>query len=398
MEEMWLEYFRQYLGQEFPKFLSEKVWNYKDDLCVIGAHDLAEATGDPEWDAFLVNQAHWLMAEDGTVANWKEGENNIDKISFGKSLRILRDLTGDPDSKYAVAVECAYEFLKHYPRTETGNFWHKDIYPNQVWLDGLYMAMPFYAKTIAENGDDRWDDIIDQFESAHRLLWDEKKKLYVHGCDVSKKADWADPETGRSPGVWLRAEGWYLMALCDVYELAKGRTGRAEELRELLERAVEGILLYQDQKTGMFYQSVDYAELEGNYLETSGSAMVAYALMKGARLGILRSDLGAEGERILEGIRTSYLKREDDGLHLYGICASAGLGAGPDPHNRKDRTGKPEYYVSEVQMRDNQHGSAVCMMAVSELLRRLVRLRQLDKSCKRALAPGKSAEASLALP
>ena len=134
MEEMWLEYFRQYLGQEFPKFLSEKVWNYKDDLCVIGAHDLAEATGDPEWDAFLVNQAHWLMAEDGTVANWKEGENNIDKISFGKSLRILRDLTGDPDSKYAVAVECAYEFLKHYPRTETGNFWHKDIYPNQVWL------------------------------------------------------------------------------------------------------------------------------------------------------------------------------------------------------------------------------------------------------------------------
>lgn len=366
--EMWLNYFRQYLEREFPEFLSEKVWNYKDDLCVIGAHDLAEATKDQSWDKQILCQAHYLMMEDGSVVNWKEGENNIDKISFGKSLRIFRDLT--KDERYAKAVDRAYEFLKHYPRTETGNFWHKDIYPNQVWLDGLYMAMPFYAKTISENGDRCWDDIIDQFESAHRLLWDEKKQLYVHGCDVSRKADWADPVTGRSPGVWLRAEGWYLMALCDVYELAQSRTDRAGELAELLKRAVDGILLYQDTETGMFYQSVDHAELEDNYLETSGSAMVAYALMKGARLGILSEALGEEGVRVLEGIRTTYLRQEEDGLHLYGICASAGLGAGPDPHNRKDRTGKPEYYVSEVQMRDNQHGSAVCMMAVSELLHR----------------------------
>ena len=364
---MWLEYFAQYLENAFPKFLKEKVWNYKDDLCVIGAADLADATGNPEWNRYITENAHWLMAEDGTVSNWKEGENNIDKVSFGKSLRILRDLTGD--ARYGKAVEKAYDFLKQYPRTESGNFWHKDIYPNQVWLDGLYMAMPFYAKTLTENGEDRWDDIVDQFQSAHRLLWDESLGLYVHGCDVRRLADWADPETGRSRCVWSRSEGWFLMALIDVYELAVDYTPRAEELGEMLIRAVQGLRPYQDLKTGMIYQVVEQKEYPGNYLETSGSAMIAYALMKGARLGVLDRALGEEGSRILDGIRDTYLKKEEDGFHLHGICASAGLGKGPDPHNRQDRDGTARYYVSEAQMTDNQHGTGACMMAVSEQLR-----------------------------
>lgn len=368
MPNMWLEYFAQYLEIVFPRFLEEKIWNYKDDLCVIGASYLAEATGDSRWNGYITANSRWLMAADGSVANWKEGEHNIDKVSFGRSLRILRDLTGD--ERYGKGVRKAYDFLKDYPRTETGNFWHKDIYPHQVWLDGLYMAMPFYAKTLEETGENGWDDIIDQFLNAHRLLWDESLELYVHGCDVSRKADWADPVTGRSPAVWLRAEGWYLMALADVYELARERTPRAKELAALLENGAKGLLKYQDKDTQMFYQVVDKASFPGNYPETSGSAMVAYALMKGTRLGILREEYGKKGSRILDGIRSTYLRKEEDGCHLYGICASAGLGQGPDPHNRKDRTGKPEYYVSEAQMPDNQHGTAACMMAVSEQLRR----------------------------
>ncbi len=365
---MWLEYFTQYMETMFPEFLKNKVWNYKDDLCVIGASYLAEVTGDEKWNRYITANSQWLMAEDGTVANWKEEEHNIDKVSFGKSLRILRDLTGD--AQYQVAVERAYDFLKHYPRTKTGNFWHKDIYPNQVWLDGLYMAMPFYAKTLLETGNNSWDDIVNQFQSAHQLLWNKELELYIHGCDVSGKADWADPVTGQSPAVWLRAEGWYLMALADVYELAKGQTPRAEELAVLLKNGLKGVLKYQDQKTKMFYQVVDQANFPDNYLETSGSAMIAYALMKGTRLGILDEEHGRMGSQVLDGIERTYLKKEQDGYHLYGICASAGLGAGPDPHNRKNRTGKPEYYVSEEQMTDNQHGTAACMMAVSEQLRR----------------------------
>lgn len=363
---MWLEYFKEYLELAFPRFLEDKPWNYKDDLCVIGAYKLAKATGDESWNKYILDNAHWLVAEDGSVTNWKEGENNIDKVSFGKSLRIMRTLTGD--TRYADAVKKAYDFLKAYPRTVNGNFWHKDIYPNQVWLDGLYMAMPFYAQTLLETGEDRWNDILDQFQSAHRLLWDEEKGLYRHGCDVSKKADWADPVTGQNKGVWLRAEGWFLMALADVYELAADKTARAEELKTLLKNAVDGLLQYQDPKTQMFYQAVDRADLPGNYPETSGSAMVAYALMKGARLGMLSAEYGKTGSQVLDGIRDTYLKKEADGCHLYGICASAGLGAGPDPHNRKDRDGTPEYYIREAQMPDNQHGTGACMMAVSEQL------------------------------
>lgn len=366
---MWLAYFTQYMDLAFPRFLEEKPWNYKDDLCVTGAFCLAQATGDNRWNRYIVESGRWLMGEDGSVTGWKEQEHNIDKVSFGKSLRILRDLTGD--NRYGEAVRKAYGFLEHYPRTATGNFWHKDIYPDQVWLDGLYMAMPFYAKSLVEYGEDRWDDILDQFASVRRLLWKPERGLYLHGCDVSRRADWADPVTGCSPAVWLRAEGWFLMALADTYELAREHTPRAGELVSLLKEAVEGILPYQDRDTGMFLQVVDQAGFPGNYPETSGSAMVAYALMKGARLGMLDDSYGQQGSRVLDGIRHTCLRQEADGWHLYGICASAGLGAGPDPHNRKDRTGRPEYYISEAQMADNQHGTAACMMAVSEQLRRL---------------------------
>ena len=362
---MWKTYFQQYLAEKFPLFLQDKPWNYKDDLCVIGAQDLRAATGDDAWVQPVLKNAHYLMRDDGSVVNWQHAESNIDKISFGKSLRILRDLTGD--ARYAAAVDRAYHMFDTYPRTVTGNFWHKDIYPDQVWLDGLYMGQPFYAACLAETGDDKWDDILDQFANAHKLLWNPALGLYMHANDCSKKADWADPVTGQSPAVWLRAEGWFLMALCDTYEIAKDRTPRAAELIPLLKNALDGLLPYQVPQTKMFLQVVDRRDLAGNYSETSGSAMVAYALMKGARLGMLDSACAQKGSEILDGIRDTYLKQTADGFELHGICASAGLGPGPD--HRTDRTGTPAYYLSEKQMADNQHGAAACMMAYSEQLR-----------------------------
>lgn len=363
---MWLTYFKQYLNDIFPCFLAEKPWNYKDDLCVKGADDLACATGDRSWLQPVLANASYLMRPDGSVINWQTGEHNIDKVSFGKSLQILYDVTGD--TRYADAVNKAFRNLDDYPRTATGNFWHKDIYPDQVWLDGLYMGMPFYARCLAETGENRWDDIIDQFKCAHKLLWNEKLGLYIHANDCSRKAEWADPLSGQSPAVWLRAEGWFLMALVDTWQIAKDQTPRATELVPLLKNALEGILKYQVQETKMFLQVVDRADLPGNYSETSGSAMVAYSLMKGARLGILPGPYGERGSEILDAIRDIYLIEEDGAYHLHGICASAGLGPGPD--NRTDRDGTPEYYLREKQMADNQHGTAACMMAVSEQILR----------------------------
>ncbi|MDD3430135.1 MAG: glycoside hydrolase family 88 protein, partial [Oscillospiraceae bacterium] len=297
--------------------MEEKPWNYKDDLCIIGARDLYLATGDAYWNTQILDKAHWLMRQDGTVANWAENESNIDKVSFGKSLRILQELTDDP--RYAAAVQKAYKMLEKYPRTNTGNFWHKDIYPNQVWLDGLYMGMPFYAQCLLDTGDDHWDDIIDQFVSADLLLWDSDRQLYMHACDCSGKAEWANPVTGKSPAVWLRAEGWFLMALCDTYELAKEKTSRAEVLSVMLKKALDGILAYQVPQTKMLLQVVDRQDLQDNYSETSGSAMVAYALMKGARLGMIAENYGVIGSEMLDGIRDTYLKAKDGKWGLHGI-------------------------------------------------------------------------------
>ena len=325
------------------------------------------ATGDERWLEPVKKNAGWLMKEDGIVANWVAGEHNIDKVSFGKSMRVLRQTTGEP--RWAEGVQRAYHILDDYPRAVAGNFWHKDIYPDQVWLDGLYMGMPFYAACLDENGEERWDDILDQFQSAHTLLWDEKLGLYRHANDCSRRMEWADPVTGQSPAVWLRAEGWFLMALADTYELAREHTQRAGELCSLLKNALDRLMPYQVADTRMFLQVVDRADLEGNYSETSGSAMAAYALMKGARLGMLPPEYGQRGSEVLDGIRDTYLKQTESGYELHGICASAGLGPGPD--NRTDRTGTPAYYLSEKQMVDNQHGAAACMMAVSEQLRRI---------------------------
>ena len=153
-----------------------------------------------------------------------------------------------------------------------------------------------------------------------------------------------------------------------AYEIAVEHSSRAAELIPLLRNALDGILQYQVPKTKMFLQVVDRADLSGNYSETSGSAMVAYALMKGARLGMLPAPYGERGSEILDAIRDTYLINENGEYHLYGICASAGLGPGPD--NRTDRDGTPAYYLSEKQMTDNQHGTGACMMAVSEQLLR----------------------------
>lgn len=377
---MWLEYFRQYMDTIFPAYLREKPWNYKNDLIMCGCDALYHSVGSECWHQYIRDAERFLLNPAGNVINWKAGEHNVDKISFGKSLRLLRDLQTDDTAVLNRQVKYAYGMLLQQPRTSTGNFWHKDIYPEQVWLDGLYMAMPFYAQCLAENGENRWNDIINQFVTAHKLLWDPHKNLYRHGYDASGEMKWADPVSGQSPSVWLRAEGWYLMALCDVYETARDYSPRAEELAVILRNALEGLMQYQDPATHMFFQVTDRPDLPGNYPETSGSAMAAYACMKGARLHMTAESFWKTGSEILDGICMQYLRKEKEQYHLYGICASAGLGTGPDPHNRTYRSGLAEYYIQEPQIPDNQHGTGACMLAAAEQLYRRHGLCQKEKT------------------
>ena len=358
---MWLEYFEQYLDRVFPRFLSEKPWNYKDDLCMVGAEDLYCATGSESWREPVRRNSSFLMDDAGRVANWVPGEHNIDKVSFGKSMRILRDVTGE--ARWAEGVERAYRILADYPRTVTGNFWHKDIYPDQVWLDGLYMGMPFYAACLTENGEDHWDDILDQFTSAHKLLWDEQLGLYRHANDCSRKMEWADPVTGQSPVVWLRAEGWFAMAVIDTWELMPpSMSGEKDALRQMFQELVDAMLPYQDKETGMWHQVINLPNIAPNYLEESGSAIFANAIMKGVRLGVLDSSYYPKGRAAFDGICRTCLSEEDGKLALKNICLVAGLG------NKTHREGTFDYYMREPIVENDAKGVAPLILAYIETM------------------------------
>ena len=369
MNAQWLTYFENYAEKLFPAFAAPDTWNYKDDICMVGEEMLWQVTGSEVYRRSMLKCGEALCTPEGRLRHWDDDVHNLDFVSLGKSLWVLYRLTGS--EAIHEEIRRVRRNLAGHPRTKTtGNYWHKNIYPWQVWLDGLYMALPFQAQCDIDSGATDFSDIFDQFRQVRAHHYVKETGLYLHAWDESRQMEWCDPETGLSRCYWLRAEGWLLMAMCDCYELLRDRTPDAKLFGELLCEAIRGILPYQDAKTKMFLQLIDRKDLPDNYPETSGSAMVAYALMKGARLGLLDPEYAEKGVEILEGIRVNEL-RGDNPPVLYGICSSAGLGPGPD--NRPDRDGTPRYYLSEKQIPDNQHGTAACMMAAAECLRYLNR-------------------------
>lgn len=361
----WDRYFRQYIDEQFPTELERHRWNYKHDFCMLGADRLYAATGQARYLRAILAARPYLLDENGRIRNFSAEEYNLDKISFGKSLLVLYRHTQDSGC-LAAAMQC-FRQLQSYPRTRSGGFFHKDIYPFQIWLDGLYMALPFYVSCEILCGTMRFDDILRQFAGVRGRLYVERKGLYLHAWDESRRAEWADPYTGLSPTHWLRAEGWLLMALCDCYELLRDRTPEATLLARLLDEALSGLLPYRDAESGMFLQVIDRADVPENYPETSGSAMIAYAMMKSARLRMTGERCARTGRELLDAVAKHSLKETDGGgLRLHGICASAGLGPGPD--RRTDRDGTVRYYLSEPRIPDNPHGAAACMLAYGEAL------------------------------
>ena len=364
MNAQWLSYFRNYAENIFPTIPTPVHWSYKDDITMRGEEMLLALTGDGAYRASMLKAGEALLTPEGRLRNWDDTVHNLDSVSLGKSLWVLYRLTGN-EAIHGEILRVRRN-LEGHPRTKTGNYWHKNIYPWQVWLDGLYMALPFQAETDIDRGVTDFSDILEQFRQVRAHHFVRETGLYLHAWDESRAMDWCDPATGLSRCYWLRAEGWLLMAMCDCYELLRDRAPDAGLFAGLLREAADGILPYQDRETRMFCQLIDLKDMAGNYPETSGSAMVAYALLKGARLGMLDRGYAEKGAEILEGIRRTYLTGEDIPV-LHGICASAGLGPGPD--NRTDRDGTPRYYLSEKQSPDNQHGTAACMMAAAECIR-----------------------------
>ncbi len=337
-------------------------WNYIDGCMITALLAMSDITGDARYFDFAESFIDWFVLDDGTIRTYDRKKYNLDDINEGRVLFPLYAKTGK--EKYKKAAGNLYRQIQEQPRTFEGNFWHKAIYPNQVWLDGLYMAQPFYALYETTFGSGDVSDTLSQIANVRLRMFDEARKLYYHGYDATRTIFWADPVTGCSKNFWLRSVGWFSVALVDLCEILPNGAGR-DRLCEIFNELIAGVAPYADKETGLYWQVVDQGGREGNYLETSGSSMLAYSMLKGARLGVLPKEYAAKGEKTFRGIVDKYLSFTDGELNLGGICLVAGLG--PEDNPRRD--GSYEYYISEPVVENDAKGVAPFVLCYTEIKR-----------------------------
>ena len=336
-------------------------WDYTAGVMLLALERVGATTRDPKYAAYIKKSIDTLVQPDGSIRTYTATEYNLDQINQGRALFALADRTRDP--RYMRAADALREQLRSHPRTAEGGFWHKKIYPQQMWLDGLYMAGPFYLQYALRKGDTAAiDDVTKQFLLIARHLRDPKTGLYYHAWDAVHEQKWADPVTGLSPHFWGRAMGWYLMAIADALDhLPKTHRDRAELIRvaQDLSAAVANV---RDPLTGVWWQIVDQPNRAKNYLEASASAMFTYAFAKGARLGYLAPRYRALAERAFDGMVANFVTIDESGLvDINKICKVAGLGGNPY------RDGSYEYYVSEPVVTNDYKGVGPFILAATEL-------------------------------
>lgn len=367
----YIDYLMAHSDAEHPAWNLEMIrsgksnkWNYIDGCMITGILELYEITGEARFLDFADRFLSGFVEENGHIRTYDPEEYSLDNVNPGKNLFLLYDLTGK--EKYRKATERVRSQLSTMPRTPEGNFWHKLIYPNQVWLDGIYMALPFYME-YEKRFDAQKDcqDICQQIANVEIRMRDPETGLYYHGYDASRKMYWADPDTGCSPNFWLRAEGWFILGLVDVLEIMKDLPMQAESvhLQHMLLDLAKALSKYQD-PSGLWYQLIALPELEGNYLETSGTALISAALLKAVRLGFLPESFRAVGEKAFYGIVDHRLTKNADGTPcVTGICLVAGLGG------EQHRDGSVAYYLSEPVVQNDAKGVGPLLLAYTEMLR-----------------------------
>lgn len=337
-----------------------RVWTYEQGVQLKAVEQMWYATGQPKYFNFIKTGMDFWFDKDGVLSKYDADEFNIDHVTPGRAYLTLYRVTND--EKYKKAAELIRSQLKNHPRTKEGGFWHKKIYPYQMWLDGLYMGEPFYAEYSLVWNEDNWNDIANQFVWMEKHSRDPKTGLLYHGWDESREQQWANKETGMSPHVWGRAMGWHAMALVDVLDYFPKSNPRRAELVAILNREAEAIAKYQDKKSGVWYDIIDLPTREKNYLESSASAMFVYALAKGVRQGVLPEKYLQTARTGWAGIQKEFIKETADGnLDWHGTVSVSGLGGKPY------RDGSFDYYMSEKIRTNDAKGLGPAVMAAVEM-------------------------------
>jgi len=345
-------------------------WSYIDGCMLIAIQSVYNTTQEQTYFSFIENFIDYYIDDEGHPLGYEPETYNCDSINEGKVLFQLYAQT--KKEKYRKALTHLYQQVVLQPRTKEGSMWHKLIYPQQVWLDGLYMVQPFaleYQLTFGTSQD--ISDIVRQFENVVTAMKDPKTGLLFHGYDCTRSAFWADKITGCSANFWTRSIGWFAMALVDTLALLNERQEYGSERKKLqryLQDLMEAILAYQDRETSLFYQVTDHIGAQGNYLETSGSAALSYVMLKGARLKLLPSNFQTIGKTILTSLLKGKLTCENGVFSLEDICLVAGLGGISGKGNYHIRDGSYDYYVSEPVVCDDAKGIGPFLYAYSEWL------------------------------
>ena len=326
-------------------FNQKPKWEYTHGLVMMAMHRVWKETGDQQYDDYIRNFIDFMIDDQGQILTYKKSDYNIDRVNGGKFLIDVYNENKEP--KLRLAIEELRDQMREHPRNSEGGFWHKKVYPHQMWLDGLYMGSPFlaqYAATFEEPA--LFDDVVNQILVMDKYAYSTETGLYHHAYDESKSERWADPETGLSSNYWGRSIGWFGMALVDVLDYLPQDHPKRGEVLAIVQKLAQGIVKYQHD-SGTWYQVIDQGDRAGNYLEASATSMFAYFLLKGAQKGYLNEEFCNAGIKAYKGILKEFIREDEDGgVSLTQICGVAGLGGNPY------RDGSYEYYINEV-IRDN---------------------------------------------
>jgi unsaturated rhamnogalacturonyl hydrolase len=353
--------------------LEDASWHYEHGLQVMAIQKAGETTGEARYTRFVSDWIDHFVQADGTIRTYRIDEYNLDQINAGKLLFGAFERTGD--ERYHKALDMLREQLRTQPRTDSNGFWHKKIYPYQMWLDGIYMASPFlveYARCFNEPS--IFEDVTRQIRLIEEHTRDNQTGLLYHAWDEQKVQRWADPLTGRSPHFWGRGIGWFVMALVDVLDALPQDQAHRPDLIAFLNRTAQALVKVQAEASGLWYQILDMPARAGNYLEASAAAMFVYAFAKGVRKGYLPEEYLSAARRGYNGLLQNMIKIDSQGLlTLEGTCGSAGLGGEPY------RDGSFEYYVTEKIIPNDPKGVGPFILAALEMERAEADIHQADE-------------------
>jgi unsaturated rhamnogalacturonyl hydrolase len=335
-------------------------WAYDQGVILKGIEGIWNATGDGKWYNYIQHSMDYYIRDNGGIYDYKPDEFNIDHVNNGKLLLTLYRVSGK--EKYKNASDLLRGQLREHPRTKEGGFWHKKIYPYQMWLDGLYMGQPFYAEYAnLFHEDTTFNDITNQFVWMEAHARDAKTGLLYHGWDESRQQQWANKETGLSPHFWGRALGWYGMAMVDVLDhFPKAHPGR-EKIISILNRFVKAVTNVQDRSSGLWYDIVDMPNAPKNYKEASASCMLVYTIAKAVRMGYIPGSYLASAQKGYKGILSEFIKVEDGQVNLHGTVSVSGLGGKPY------RDGSFDYYMSEKVIVNDPKGMGAFIQCAVEM-------------------------------